>query len=34
LLRPTDRDFIPHVQEIITVREFYALAAGGQIIFD
>ena len=26
-------DFIPEVQDIITVGEFYALAAGGQIIF-
>jgi peroxiredoxin family protein len=29
----TREDFIPQVQEIITVGEFYALAAGGQIIF-
>jgi peroxiredoxin family protein len=29
-----DRDaFIPQVREIITVGEFYGLAAGGQIIF-
>ena len=26
-------DFIPQVKDIITVGEFYALAAGGQIIF-
>jgi peroxiredoxin family protein len=26
-------DFIPEVQDIITVGEFYAIAAGGQIIF-
>jgi peroxiredoxin family protein len=26
-------DFIPQVEEIITVGEFYGLAAGGQIIF-
>jgi len=26
-------DFIPQVQDIITVGEFYAKAAGGQIIF-
>ncbi len=26
-------DFIPQVQDIITVGEFYALAGGGQIIF-
>jgi peroxiredoxin family protein len=26
-------DFIPQVQDIITVGEFYELAAGGQIIF-
>ena len=29
----TIEDFIPQVQEIITVGEFYGLAAGGQIIF-
>ena len=29
----TSEDFIPHVQGVITVGEFYALAAGGQIIF-
>ena len=29
----TKDDFIPQVQDIITVGEFYALAAGGQIIF-
>ena len=26
-------DFIPQVMDIITVGEFYGLAAGGQIIF-
>ncbi len=26
-------DFIPQVQDIITVGEFYGLAGGGQIIF-
>jgi peroxiredoxin family protein len=26
-------DFIPQVQDIITVGEFYTMAAGGQIIF-
>ena len=26
-------DFVPQVQDIITVGEFYAMAAGGQIIF-
>ena len=26
-------DFIPQVQDIITVGEFYEIAAGGQIIF-
>jgi peroxiredoxin family protein len=26
-------DFIPQVKDVITVGEFYALAAGGQIIF-
>jgi peroxiredoxin family protein len=29
----TEEDFIPQAREIITVGEFYALAAGGQIIF-
>jgi peroxiredoxin family protein len=29
----TKDDFIPQVTDIITVGEFYALAAGGQIIF-
>jgi peroxiredoxin family protein len=29
----TKDDFIPQVDEIITVGEFYGLAAGGQIIF-
>jgi len=29
----TKHDFIPQVQDIITVGEFYGLAAGGQIIF-
>jgi peroxiredoxin family protein len=29
----TKDDFIPQVEDIITVGEFYALAAGGQIIF-
>ena len=26
-------DFIPQVQDIITVGEFYTIAAGGEIIF-
>ena len=26
-------DFIPQVDDVLTVGEFYALAAGGQIIF-
>jgi peroxiredoxin family protein len=26
-------DFVPQIQDIITVGEFYAMAAGGQIIF-
>ena len=26
-------DFIPQVQDIITVGEFYEIAAGGEIIF-
>jgi peroxiredoxin family protein len=29
----TKEDFIPQVEDIITVGEFYELAAGGQIIF-
>jgi peroxiredoxin family protein len=29
----TEGDFIPQVKDIITVGEFYGLAAGGQIIF-
>jgi peroxiredoxin family protein len=29
----TKDDFVPQVEEIITVGEFYALAAGGQIVF-
>lgn len=29
----TKADFIPQVQDIITVGEFYEIAAGGQIIF-
>ena len=29
----TQADFIPQVQDIITVGEFYGLAGGGQIIF-
>jgi peroxiredoxin family protein len=29
----TKDDFIPQIQDIITVGEFYGLAAGGQIIF-
>jgi peroxiredoxin family protein len=29
----TKDDFIPQVQEIITVGEFYEKAAGGEIIF-
>lgn len=29
----TKDDFIPQVQEVITVGEFYAKAAGGEIIF-
>jgi peroxiredoxin family protein len=28
-----EEDFVPEVRDIITVGEFYALAAGGQIIF-
>ena len=33
LFKLSDEDFIPQVQEIITVGEFYGLAGGGQIIF-
>jgi peroxiredoxin family protein len=33
MFRLTTEDFTPQVQDIITVGEFYALAAGGQIIF-
>jgi peroxiredoxin family protein len=33
LFKLSSDDFIPQVQEIITVGEFYALAGGGQIIF-
>lgn len=29
----TMEDFVPQVKDIITVGEFYALAAGGQIVF-
>lgn len=29
----TAEDFVPQVQDVITVGEFYGLAAGGQIIF-
>ena len=29
----TREDFIPQVADIITVGEFYEMAAGGQIIF-
>jgi peroxiredoxin family protein len=29
----TAEDFVPEVQEVITVGEFYGLAAGGQIVF-
>jgi peroxiredoxin family protein len=33
MFRLTTEDFIPQVQDIITVGEFYEMAAGGQIIF-
>ena len=33
MFKLTKEDFIPQVQDIITVGEFYGLAAGGQIIF-
>ena len=29
----TEEDFVPQVKDIITVGEFYEMAAGGQIIF-
>jgi peroxiredoxin family protein len=29
----TRDDFVPQVKDIITVGEFYAMAAGGEIIF-
>ena len=29
----TKQDFVPQIEDIITVGEFYGLAAGGQIIF-
>ncbi len=29
----TKDDFVPQVDEIITVGDFYAMAAGGHIIF-
>ena len=29
----TAKDFVPQVMDIITVGDFYAMAAGGQIIF-
>jgi peroxiredoxin family protein len=29
----TIEDFVPHVSDIISVGEFYNLAAGGQIVF-
>ena len=33
LFRLTEADLVPHVKGIITVGEFYDLAAGGQIIY-
>jgi peroxiredoxin family protein len=33
LFQLSSEDFVPQVREIITVGEFYGLAAGGQIIF-
>jgi len=29
----TRDDFVPHVKDVITVGDFYAIAAGGEIIF-
>jgi peroxiredoxin family protein len=33
MFKLTEADFVPQVDGVITVGEFYALAAGGQIIF-
>ncbi len=33
MFKLTAEDFVPHVDGILTVGEFYALAAGGEIIF-
>jgi hypothetical protein len=33
MFKLTEDDFVPQVAGIITVGEFYELAAGGQIIF-
>jgi predicted peroxiredoxin len=33
LFKLTEKDLVPQVKEIITVGEFYELAAGGQIIY-
>jgi hypothetical protein len=32
LLRPMD-DFVPQVEKVLSVGEFYELSAGGEIIF-
>ena len=29
----TKEDFVPQVEDVITVGDFYALAAGGEIVF-
>lgn len=29
----TEADFVPHVEQVLTVGEFYDIAAGGEIIF-
>jgi hypothetical protein len=29
----TNDDFVPHVTGVLTVGEFYELAAGGEIVF-
>ena len=33
MFKLTEDDFVPQVNGILTVGEFYALAAGGEIIF-
>jgi hypothetical protein len=33
MFKLTKADFVPQVDDILTVGEFYALASGGEIIF-